>query len=191
MKEIREVNEALDRCCQPALRQPLPCKQLVFTTDANFQAAGCAVLIEGDPNEKYTSTRKTFAPIAYGSNTYTPSQIKISIYTKEFLAPYLASKKFGHTFWGATQPNIIMTDSKTVTKFFQTKMIPPPLWNALDFVLQFNVTIEHIPGKKNTAAHFISSLEKDPNEKIFLKIEENIPTKPIEVKVESRGIAQE
>ena len=165
MKEFRELNEALDRCCQLALRQPLPGKQLVLMTDASFQAAGYAVLIEDDPNQKYTSTRKTYAPIACGSKAYTPSQIKMSIYPKEFIAIYLAFKEFGHIFWGATKPVIIMTDSKSVTRFFQTKMIPPPLWNACDFVLQFNFTIAHIPGKMNTAADFLSRLEMDPNEK--------------------------
>ena len=52
MKEFTEINEALDRCCQLALRQPLPGKQLVLMTDASFQAAGYAVLIEDDPNQK-------------------------------------------------------------------------------------------------------------------------------------------
>ena len=191
MKQFREINEALDRCCQLALRQPLPGKQLVLMTDASFQAAGYAVLIEDDPNQKYTSIRKTYAPIAYGSKTYSPSQIKMSIYAKEFLAIYMAFKEFGHIFWGATKPVIILTDSKSVTRFFQTKMIPPPLWNACDFVLQFNFTIAHIPGKMNTAADFLSRLEMDPNEKVILKIREDIPTKPIDVNIESTGIAQE
>ena len=84
-----------------------------------------------------------------------------------------------------------MTDSKSVTRFFQTKMIPPPLWDACDFVLQFNFTIAHIPGKMNTAADFLSRLEIDPNEKIILKIREDIPTKPIEANIESTGFAQE
>ena len=191
MKEFREIKEALDRCCQLALRQPLPGKQLVLMTDASFQAAGYAVLIEDDPNQKYTSTRKTYAPIACASKTYTPSQIKMSIYAKEFLAIYLAFKEIGHIFWGATKQVIIMTDSKSVTKFFQTKMIPPPLWNTCDFVLQFNFTIAHFPGKMNTAADCLSRLEMDPNEKIFLKIREEFPIKPIEVKIESTGIPQE
>ena len=191
MKQFREINEALDRCCQLALRQPLPGKQLVLMTDASFQVAGYAVLIEDDPNQKYTSTRKTYAPIAYGSKTYSSSQIKMSIYAKEFVAIYMAFKEFGHIFWGATKPVTIMTDSKSVTRFFQTKMIPPPLWNACDFVLQFNFTIAHIPGKMNTAADFLSRLEIDPNEKVFLKIREDIPTKPIEVNIESTGIVQE
>ena len=191
MKEFGKINEALDRCCQLPLRQPLPGKQLVLMTDASFQAAGYAVLIEDDPNQKYTSTRKPYAPTAYGSKTYSPSQIKTSIYAKEFLAIYMAFKEFGHVFWGATKPVIIMTDSKSVTRFFQTKMIPPPLSNACDFVLHFIFIIAHIPGKMNTAADFLSRLKMDPNEKIILKIREDIPTKPIEVKIESTCIGQE
>ena len=103
----------------------------------------------------------------------------------------MAFKEFGHIFWGATRPVIIMTDRKSVTRFLQTKMIPPPLWNACDFVLQFNFTVAHIPGKMNTAADFLSRLETDRNEKIILKIREDIVTKPIEVNIESTGIAHE
>ena len=154
MKDFMEINEALDRCCQVALRQPLLDKQLVLMIDASFQAARYAVLIDDDPNQTYISTRKTYAPIAYGTKTYSPFQIKMSIYAKEFLAIYMSFKDFGHIFWGATKPVIIMNDSKSVTRFFQTKMIPPPLRNACDLVLQFNVTIAHIPGKMNTAADF-------------------------------------
>ena len=65
------------------------------------------------------------------------------------------------------------------------------LWNACDFELQFNFTIAHIPGKMNTAADFLSRSELDPNEKIILKNREDSPTKPIEVNIESTGIAQE
>ena len=157
MKEIRGINEAFDRYFQLALRQPLPGRQLVLMTDASFQAASYAVLTEDDANQKYTSTRKIYALIAYGSKTYSPSQIKMSIYAKEFLAIYKAFKEFGHIVWCSTKPVIIMTDRKSVTRFFQTKMIPPRLRNACDFVLQFNFTNAHIPGKMNTAADcFIS-----------------------------------
>ena len=68
----------------------------------------------------------------------------------------MAFKEFGHIFRGASRPVIIMTDGKTVTKLFETKIIPPPLWNAGDFVLQFSFIIAHIPGMKNTAADFQS-----------------------------------
>ena len=43
----------------------------------------------------------------------------------------------------------------------------------------------------NTAEDFLSRLEIDPNEKIILKISEDISTKTIEVNIESTGIGQE
>ena len=69
----------------------------------------------------------------------------------------MAFNEFGNELWGAIKPVIIMTDSKSVTRILQTKMIPPPLWNACDFVLQYNFTIAHILGKMNTAAYFLIS----------------------------------
>ena len=96
-------------------------------TAASFRAAGYAVLLEDDPNQKYSSTRKNYAPIAYGSKTYSQSQIKMSIYAKEFLAIYMTFKEVVHIFWAVTKPVIIMTDSKSVTRYLQTKTIPPLL----------------------------------------------------------------
>ena len=133
--------------------------------DASFQAAGYAVLIQDDSNQKSFLTRKTYAPIPYGSKTYSQSQTKLSIYAKKFLAIYMGFKDSGIIFWGATEPVIIMTNSKSVTRFFQTKMVPPPLSNACNFVLQFNFTIAYIPGKLNSAADFLSRLGLDPSEK--------------------------
>ena len=191
LKKLTNINKALDRCCELALKQPLPNKQIALMTDASFSAAGYAVLIEDDPLEKYTSTRKAFAPVAYGSKTFSPTQLKMSIYAKEFLAKFFAFKEFGHIFWGTPKPVIILTDNKSVTRFFQTKIIPPTLWNACDYVIQFIFTIAHIPGKNNTAADYLSRLEISPKEKLILRIREDIPTTPIELHVQSAGVSEE
>ena len=84
-----------------------------------------------------------------------------------------------------------MTDNKTVTRFFHTEAIPPALWNACDYVLQFNFTIAHITGSVNTAADFFSRLELKVTEKIRLKIREDIPITPIEVTTSSSDVADE
>ena len=191
LEKFTEINKALDRCCELALKQPLPDKQIALMTDASFSAAGYAVLIEDDPMEKYTSTRKAFAPVAYGSKTFSPTQLKMSIYAKEFLAIFFAFKEFGHIFWGTPKPVIILTDNKSVTRFFQTKIIPPTLWNACDYVMQFCFTIAHIPGKNNTAADYLSRLEICPKEKLILRIREDISTTPIELNVQSAGVTEE
>ena len=190
-EQFNEINRDLDRCSQLALKQPLPNKQLVLMTDASSTAAGYAILTEDDPHQKYTSVRKSYAPIAYGSKTFTPSQHKMSIYAKEFLAKYYAFKEYVHIFWGTPQPVIILTDNKSVTRFFQTKIIPPPFWNACDFVFQFNFIIAHIPGKNNTAADYLSRMEMEPTEKLVLKISEDLETRPIEVNVQSAGVSEE
>ena len=67
VEQFNEINRDLDGCSQLALKQPLSNKQLFLMTDASFTAAGYAILTEDDPNQKYTSVKKSYAPIAYGS----------------------------------------------------------------------------------------------------------------------------
>ena len=191
LDKFSEINKAFDRCCELAFKQSLPNKQIALMTDASFTAAGYAVLIEDDPLEKYTSTRKAYAPVAYGSKTFSPAKLKMSIYAKEFLAIFFAFKEFGHIFWRTPKPVIILTDNKSVTRFFQTKIISPSLWNACDYVIQFNFTIAHIPGKYNTAADYLFRLEISLKEKLILRIREDIPTTPIELHVQAAGVAEE
>ena len=99
--------------------------------------------------------------------------------------------EFAHILWEATKPTIVLTDNKSVTSFFQTKAIPPALWNASDYVLQFNFKIAHIAGSVNTAAEFLSRLELKVTEKIRLKIREDIQTTPIEVTTSSSDVVGE
>ena len=170
VQQFAEINKALDQCCDVALQQPIPKKQIALTTDASLGAAGYAVLIEDDPVQKITSIHKWYTPVAYGSKTFTPAQTIMSIYAKEFLAVFFAFKEFGYILWGAPKPVIILTDYKAVTRFFQTKIVPPALWNACDYVIQFSFVIEHIPGARNTAADSLSRLEADPKDKLVMKI---------------------
>ena len=185
------VNKALSDACELALKQPIPGKQLVSMTDASFRSAGYALMIEDNPDQKIQSKRKTYAPVAFGSKIFSSAQLKISIYSKEILAIYMAFLEFAHILWEATKPTIVLTDNKSVTRFFQTKALPPALWNACDYVLQFNFKIAHIAGSVNTAADFPSGLEAKVTEKIRLKIREDIHTTPIEVTTSSSDVADE
>ena len=160
-------------------------------TDASFGAVGYAVLIEDDPSQKFTSIHKSYAPVSYGSKTFTPAQIKMSIYAKKFLAIYFAFKNFGHMFWGAPKLVIILTDNKAVTRFFQTKIVSPALWNACDYVIQFNFVIAHIPGAQSTAADYSSRLEADPKDKLVMKSRKDVQTLLHETNVKSAGVSQE
>ena len=185
------VNKALNDACELALKQPIPGKQLVLMTDASFRSAFLALMFEDNPDQKVKPKRKTYAPIAFGSKIFSPAQLKTSIYSKEFLAISMAFLKFAHILWETSKPAIVLTDNKSVTRLFQTKAIPPSLWNASDYVLQFNFKIAHIAGSINAAPDFLSRLELKVMEKNHLKIREDIQTTPIEVSTSSSDVADE
>ena len=88
-----------------------------------------------------------------------------------------------------TNPTIVLTDKKSVTRFFQTKAVPPALWNAREYVLQFNIKIAHIAASVNNAADFLSRLELKVTEKIHIRIRQDIQTTPIEVITSSLDVA--
>ena len=188
---IDSVKKALNDACQIALKQPIPAKQLVLMMDASFRSAGYALKIDDNPDQKIQSKRKTYAPVAFGSKFFSPAQLKMSIYSKEFLAIYMAFLEFAHILWEATKPTIVLTHNKSVTRFFHTKAISPALSNACDYVLKLNFTIAHISGSVNTAAGFLSRLELKVTEKIRLKITQDVQTSPIEVKTSSSDVADE
>ena len=107
----------------------------------------------------------------------------------EFLAIYIKTDVC--VDMKTSKPTIVLTDNKSVTRFFQTKAIPPSLWKACDYVLQFNFKIALIAGSVNTAADFLSRLELKVTEKIHLKIREDVQTTPIEVSTSSSDVAGE
>ena len=103
----------------------------------------------------------------------------------------MAFLEFAQIQWEAFKPTIVLTHNKSVTPFFQTKAIPPSLWNACDYVQQLNFKIAQIVGSVNTAADFLSRLELKVTEKVHLKSREDVQTTPIEVTTSSSDVADE
>ena len=97
----------------------------------------------------------------------------------------MAFLEFAHILWETTKTTIVLTNYKPITRVFQAKEIPPALWNACDYVLQFKFQIARITGSNNTPADFLSRLKLKITEKIHLKISEDIQTARIEVTTSS------
>ena len=89
-KTFDSVIKALSDACQLALKQLIPGKQLVFMADASFRSSGYELMIEDNLDQKKQSKRKTYAPREIGSKTFFPAQLKICIYSKVFLAIFMA-----------------------------------------------------------------------------------------------------
>ena len=59
-------------------------------------------------------------------------------------------------------------------------------------MIQFNFIIAHIPGENNTAVDdHLSRMRMDTNEKLILKIREDVETRPMEVNIQSAGVSEE
>ena len=73
-----------------------------------------------------------------------------------------AFDEFAHILWGVKKPTIVMTDNKALTRFFQSKRIPPKLWNYCDQALQFDFVLAHVSGveprRRNTCPESTSTL---------------------------------
>ena len=156
-------------------------------TVAKLKGAGYALILEDNPIQKIQSTRKAFAPVAFGSKIVSIF-LEMSNYSKKVLAIYMVFLEFAHILWEASKRTIVLTDYKSVTRFFKTE-IPPSLWNASDYGLQFNFKKAYIAGSVNTAADFLSRIELEVTEKIRLKIRDNLQKTPIEVKPSSSEVA--
>ena len=175
-----------------ALRKPVAYHsglQYLLMTDAIFRASGDALKIEEIENKKLLSKKKNFASVASGLRVFSPSQLKMSIYCKEFLAIHHAFREYSHILWETTVLTLVLTDNRSVTRFFQTKNTPSTFWNACDYVLQFKFYIMHVAGSQNTAADFLSRLELTPKEKVQFKLPDDILTATIELNQQSTYIA--
>ena len=90
---------------------------------------------------------------------------------------------------GTPFPVVVFTDNCSVTCFFQTKILPSPLSNACDYVLQYNFVIAHVAVAMNTAADFLSRAEINPTEKLEMNIRNDVTTQAIEVNIQSTAVA--
>ena len=115
------VNKALSVACQLSLKQPIPAKQLNLMKAASSISAGYALMIEDSPDQKIQSKRKTYAPVAFGSKIFSHAQLKMPIYSKDFLAIYMAFLEFAHLLWEATKPTNVLTDKQVRQRFLSNE----------------------------------------------------------------------
>ena len=152
-----------------------PGLQYAIFCDASYHSSGFVLMIEDYVKNNKGETVKSYAPVSLGSKVFNTAQLKMSIYCKEFLSIYFALETFSHLIWGTAKLVLILTDNKSLTRFFQVKTIPPSLWNYVDRVTALNIVLTHIPGKANAAADFICRWQSNSNETIELTLTDRIP----------------
>ena len=82
-------------------------------------------MIEDYLEHKDGTKKHAYAPVSFGSELFNTSQLELSTYCKEFFALYFALENFSHLIWGPEKPVIILTDNKSLTCYFQSKLLHP------------------------------------------------------------------
>ena len=93
---------------------------------------------------------------------------------------------FAHLVWGADKPLLILTDNKSLTRFFQAKTVPASSWNAVDHVLSFRFVLGHIPRRANLAADDLSRLPIESSEKLTLLLRDRLPIMEVCVELKAQ-----
>ena len=145
------------------------------------------LMVEDYVTGKQSKEKKVYAPVSFGSQLFTTTQLKFSTYYKEFLALYFALDQFSHYIWASRHSIIVLTDNRSLTHLFQSKTIPPSLWNFLDRILSFNIVIAHNPGKANYAADFLSRVQTDKGASLSLKLTDKVPVREIYVEAAAKS----
>ena len=117
--------------------------------------------------------------------------MSLTMYTKKFPAMHFAFDEFALILWGVKKPIIVMTDNKALTRFFQSKRIPPKLWNYCDQALQFDFVSAHVPGVENPGADYLSRLDINPRCRIHLKLNDEFPVYKVEIDLASKTPKQD
>ena len=185
LSSFETLKNDLATICSNNLRLPTKDSQYVILADASFYAAGYVLMIE-DYTTSSNGQSKIYAPVCFGSRIFQPAQLKLSIYAKEFLAVHFAFDHFAHIVWGVNKPVLILTDNKSLTRFFQAKKVPGSLWNAVDHVLSFRFVLGHIPGRANLAADYLSRTPLSSDQKLTLRLQDSVPTVELTVDMEAQ-----
>ena len=155
-------------------------------TKASSKGAVYALMVEDNSDQKIQSKPKTYPLWHSVQKNFYPKQKNDQLLWKALLQSTWHFPSW-YLFYGKS--TIVRTDNKSFRRFFQTKAILPALWNACDYVLQFNFKLAHITGLAKTAADLLSGLELKHREKIRLKMREEKQKTLIEVTTSSSKIS--
>ena len=115
---IEQMKKELKAICDSSLCLPKKGLQYVILADASFYAAGYVLMVEDYTITQINETKQC-AQVCFGSRVFQPAQMKLSIYAKELLAVHFVLDNFAHLVWGAEKPLPILTDNKSLTRFFK------------------------------------------------------------------------
>ena len=158
-------------CSKPILRQPNYEQQFFLATDASAYGVGAVLLQEGETNP--CTKKPTQHPIAYYSNTFTPTERNYDIYERELLVVIKALQHWRPHLAAMEKPVVVLMDHANLTFWKNPKSINRRVARWFAILQDYNLQIKHVPGKLHAAADMLSrppSADKGENDNTNLTL---------------------
>src|SRR6266851_9823067 len=144
-------------CAKPVLQQPDFKKVFYLQTDASAYSVGAVLSQEGGtPISNSPNSKLRRHPIAYYSNTFTPTEQNYNIYEREILGDVKALEHWCPYLIWTDQPFIIETNHKNLMYWKSPRKLTGRTVRWHEKLQDYNFKILHIPGKNNTPTNALS-----------------------------------
>ncbi|KAJ1208272.1 hypothetical protein NDU88_003658 [Pleurodeles waltl] len=117
-------------------------------TDASIKGLGAVLIQRVNQEEKV---------IAFASRSLKGAEQQYSVIEREALACMWAVKHFRFYLWGL--PFVVRTDHRPLVQIFSSKKgeeLTPRIKRWVEGLMEYNFTVEYVPGPKNIVADFLS-----------------------------------
>ena len=141
-------------CTKPILQQPDYTKAFFLAMDTSAYGMGAVLSQEGELNPR--TNKPMLCPVAYYSNTFTPTEQNYNIYEQEFLGVLKALKHFQPHVAATEIPVTILTDHANLTHWKATRKVNRQVARWFAEIQDYNLVIKHVPGKIHTAPNMLS-----------------------------------
>jgi len=153
--ECETAFQNLKKVCasEPVLKTPDWTKPFVMHTDASGYALGVVIAQEHEDG---------MHPIAFHSRSLLPAEKNYDVHDKELAGVVFGFKCGRSLFLGAKHPVKVLTDHKNLQYFREPQKVTSRQARWIEFLQDFDYTLEHIAGTTNTVADLLSR-RKDLN----------------------------
>jgi len=161
--ECETAFQDLKKVCanEPVLKTPDWSKPFVMHTDASGYALGVVIAQEHEDG---------MHPIAFHSRSLLPAEKNYDVHDKELAGVVFGFKCGCSLFLGAKHPVKVLTDHKNLQYFRKPQKVMGRQARWIEFLQDFDYTLEHIAGTTNTVADLLSR-RKDLNK----GVDSNLP----------------
>lgn len=148
-------------------------RTVLYTDASNYTIGAVLIQVRSVSDEGETKCREV--PIGYYSKTLDDTQVKYSIYSKEFLALVKGIGFFKEYLHGAKFT--VITDNSALSYFKSSKEVLDKHTRWLMFIEEFDFDIIHKPSSQNKAADALSRLTQAQD--ILANMDDVIPTREL------------